>query len=196
MWTLLLKGRLPKVSADNQICLSIGGFDKGLYSQSYGFPVVMHGGESWTIKKAEHWRIDGFKLWCWRRLLRVPWTPRRSNQSILKEINSEYSLEGLIWKLKVQYFGHLMQRAESLEKTLMLGKTGAEEEGGARKRNFWMTSSTQWTWVWVNSGSWWWTRRPGMLWFMGSQRVEHDWATTDLNWTPGRDNNMLKAFCY
>ena len=86
------------------------------------FPVVMYGCESWTVKKAEHRRIDSFELWCWRRLLRVPWTGRRSNQSILKEINPEYSLEGLILKLKLQYFGHLIQRADSLEKSLMLGK--------------------------------------------------------------------------
>ena len=86
------------------------------------FPVVMYGCESWTIKKAEHRGIDAFELWCWRRLLRVPWTARRSNQSILKEINPEYSLEGLMLKLKLHYFGHLMQRANSLEKTLMLGK--------------------------------------------------------------------------
>ena len=86
------------------------------------FPVVMYGCESWTIKKAEHWRIDAFELWCWRRLLRVSWTARWSSQSILKEINSEYSLEGLMLKLKLQYFGHLMWRADSLEKTLRLGK--------------------------------------------------------------------------
>ena len=93
------------------------------------FPVVMYGSERWTIKKAEQWRIDAFKLWCWRRLLRVPWTARRSNQSILKEINSEYSLEGLMLKLKLQYFGHLMRRTDSLEKLLMLGKI----EGGKRR---------------------------------------------------------------
>ena len=87
------------------------------------FPVVMYGCESWTIKKAEHRRIDAFELWCWRRLLRVPWTARRSNQSILKEISPEYSLEGLMLKLKLQYFGHLMQRTHSFEKTLMLGKS-------------------------------------------------------------------------
>ena len=86
------------------------------------FPVGMNGCDSWTIKKAEHWRIDAFELWCWRRLLRVPWTARRSNQSILKEISPGYSLEGLILKLKLQYFGHVMWRADSLEKTLMLGK--------------------------------------------------------------------------
>ena len=94
------------------------------------FPVVMYGCESWTIKKAESQRTDDFELWCWRRLLRVPWTARRSNQSILKEISPEYSLEGLMLKLKLQYFGHLMRRTDSLEKTLMLGKT----EGGRRRR--------------------------------------------------------------
>ena len=92
------------------------------------FPVVLHGCESWTIKKAEHWRIDAFELWCWRRLLRVPWTARRSNQSTLKEINPECSLEGLMLKLKLQNFGYLMPRTDSLEKTLMLGKI----EGGRR----------------------------------------------------------------
>ena len=94
------------------------------------FPVVMHGFDSWTIKKAECLRIDAFELWCWRRLLRVPWTARRSNQSVLKEISPEYSLEGLMLKLKLQYFGYLMQRADSLEKTLVLGKI----EGGRRRR--------------------------------------------------------------
>ena len=94
------------------------------------FPVVMYGCESRTIKKAECQRIDAFELWCWRRLLRVPWTARRSNQSILKEISPEYSLEGLMLKLKLQYFGHLMQRADSLEKTLMLGKTKGRRRKG------------------------------------------------------------------
>ena len=93
------------------------------------FPVVMHGCESWTIKKVECRRIDAFELWCWRRLLRVPWTARRSNQSILKEINPEYSLEGLMLKLKLQYFGHLMERTDSLEKTLMLGKIEGRRRG-------------------------------------------------------------------
>ena len=99
------------------------------------FPVVTYGCESWSIKKAECWRIDAFELWCWRRFLRVPWTARRSNQSILKEINPEYSLEGLVLKLKFQYLGHLMQRADSLEKTLMLGKIeGKRRRGWQRKR--------------------------------------------------------------
>ena len=97
------------------------------------FSVVMYGCESWTIKKAEHWRIDVFEMWCWRRLLRVPWTARRSNQSILKEISPECTLEGLLLKLKLQYFGHLMQRADSLEKTLMLGKIERRRRRGQQK---------------------------------------------------------------
>ena len=111
--------------------------------------------------------------------LRVPWTARRSNQSILKEIKPENSLEGLM--LKLQYFGHLMQRADSFAKTLMLGRLRAGGEGDDRGWDGWMASPTQWTWVWVDSGSWWWTGRPGMLRFMGSQRVGHDWVT-ELNW--------------
>ena len=146
-------------------------------------PVVMYGGESWTIKKAEHRRIDAFELWCWRRLLRVPWTARRSNQSILKETSPGCSLEGLTLKLKLQYFGHLMQRIASFEKTLMLGKIeGGRRRGLQRMRwlDGWMVSPTQWTWVWVNSGSWRWTGRPGMLQSTGSQRVGHD-GVTELN---------------
>ena len=145
------------------------------------FPVVMYGCESWTIKKAERRRIDAFELWCWRRLLRVPWTAGRSNQSILKEISPEYSLEGLMLKLKLQYFGHLKQRVDSFEKTLMLGKIESRRRRGQQRMNGWMASLTQWTWVWVDAGSWWWTGRPGALWFMGSQRVRHDLAT-ELNW--------------
>ena len=104
------------------------------------FPVVMYGCESWTIKKAEHRRIDGFELWCWRRLLRVPWTARRSNQSILKEIGPGCSLEGLMLKLKLQYLGHLTQRADSLEKTLMLGKIEGRRRG--RQRMSWLDGIT------------------------------------------------------
>ena len=105
------------------------------------FPVVMYGCESWTIKKAEHWRTDAFELWCWRRLLRVLWTARRSNQSILKEISPKYSLEGLMLKLKLQYFGHLMWRADSLEKTLMLGKIEGRRRRG-RLRMRWLNGIT------------------------------------------------------
>ena len=98
------------------------------------FPVVMYGGESWTVKKAEHRRIDAFELWCWRRLLRVPWTARRSNQSILKEISPGISLEGMMLKLKLQYFGHLMRRVDSLEKILMLGGIGGRRRRGQQRR--------------------------------------------------------------
>ena len=115
------------------------------------------------LKKVEHWRIYAFKLWCWRRFLKVPWTARRSNQSILKEITPGCSLEGLILKLKFQYFGHLMWRTDSFEKTLMLERLKAGGKGDDRGCNCWMASPTQWTWVWVNSRSWWWTRRPGVL---------------------------------
>ena len=141
----------------------------------------MYGCENWTIKKAEHWRIDAFELWYWRRLLRVPWTTRRGNQPILKEISPEFSLEGLMLKLKLQYFAYLMRRTDSFEKTLMLGKI----EGGRRRGwgwDAWMASPTQWTWVWVSSRSGWWTGKPCMLQSMGSRRVRHDWVT-ELNWT-------------
>ena len=145
------------------------------------FPVVMYGCESWTIKKAERRRIDAFELWCWRRLLRVHWTARRSNQFILKETSSEYSLEGLMLKLKLQHFGHLMRRTDSFEKTLMLGKI----EGGTRRGRQWMrwldgiTDSL--IWVWGSSRSWWCTGKPGVLQSMGSQGVSHNWAT-ELKW--------------
>ena len=138
------------------------------------FPVVMYGCESWTIKKAEHWEMDAFELWCWRRLLRVPWTARRSNQSILKEISPEYSLEGLILKLKLQYFGHLIRRTDSFEKTLMLGKIdGRRRRGWQRMR--WLDGITDLMDMSLSKpGSWRWTGKPGMLQFMGLQRVRHD----------------------
>ena len=128
----------------------------------------------------------------WRRLLRVPFTARISNQSILKEISPEYSLEELM--LKLLYFGHLMRRADSLEKTLMLGGMGAGGEGDGRGWDGWMASPTRCTWVQVNSGSRWWTGRPGVLQFVGSQRVRHDWVT-ELNWRSYiilLDYNILK----
>ena len=146
-------------------------------------PVVMYACESWTVKKAEHRRIDAFELWCWRRLLRVPWIAKRSNQSILKEIGPGCSLEGMMLKLKLQYFGHFMQRVDLIHwKRLWCWEgLGARGEVDDRGWEGWMASLTQWTWVSVNSGSWWWTGRPGVLRFMGSQRVRHNWAT-ELNW--------------
>ena len=152
------------------------------------FPVVMYGCESWNIKKAERWRIDAFELWCWRRLLRVPWTARRCNQSILKGTNPEYLLEGLI--LKLQYFATWCEEPTHWKRPWCWERLRARGEGDNRRWDGWMSSPTQWTWVWVDSGSWWWIGKPGMLWFMGSQRVGHDWAT-ELNWKEennGRSN--------
>ena len=149
------------------------------------FPVAMYACKSWIMKKAEHWRIDAFELWCWRRLLRVPWTARRSNQSILEEINNRCSLEGLMLKLKLQYFGHLMQRVDLMERLWCWEGLGTGGEGDNRGWDGWMASPTQWTWVWVNSGSWWWTGRHGVLQFIRSQRVRHDWVTK-LNWTEAK----------
>ena len=135
------------------------------------FPVVMYGCESWTIKKAEHRRIDAFELWCWRRLLRVPWTSRRSNQSILNEINPKYSLEALMLKLTLQYFGHLMWRADSLEKTLILAKT----EG---RRMRWLDGIIDSMDIDLNKlQEKWRTGKPRVLQSMGWKRVGHYWLT-------------------
>ena len=143
------------------------------------FPVVMYGYASWTIKKAECWKINVFKLWCSRRLLQVPWTARRSNHSILKEINPEHSLEGLMMKLKVQYFGYLMPRADSLEETWerCWERWRAKGKGDNRGWDSWMASQTQWTWVWANSRRSGRAGKPDMLQSMGPQRVGHNSAT-------------------
>ena len=130
------------------------------------FPVVMYGCESWAIKKAECQNIDAFELWCWRRLL-SPLDCKEINQSILKGISPENSLEGPMLKLKLQYFGHLMWRTDSLEKTLMLGKVEGGGEGDDRGWGGWMASLTQWTWVWAIFGRWWRTGKPGILQSMG-----------------------------
>ena len=143
------------------------------------FPVVIYGCESW-IKKAEHQRIDAFALWCWRWLLRIPWTARRCNQSILKEISPEYSLKGLTLKLKVQYFGHLMWRTESFEKTLMLGKIEVRRRRGWQRMR-WLDGITDSMDMSLSglslSWSWWRTGRLGVLQSMGLQKIGHDWAT-------------------
>ena len=143
------------------------------------FPVVMYGCESWTVKKAEHQ-----KNWCFwtvvlKKTLESPWTVRRSNQSILKEINPGFSLEGLMLKLKLQYFGHLMQSVDSLEKPWCWEGLGVGEEGDNRGWDAWLASPTRWTWVCVNSWSWWWTGRPVVLQFLGLQRVRHGLATEE-----------------
>ena len=140
----------------------------------------MYGCESWTIKKAECQRIGAFKLWCWRRLLRVPWTARRSNQSILKETSTRCSLEGLMLKLKLQYFGHLMWRIDSSPWCWERLKVGGE--GDDKGWDGWMASLTQWAGVWASCRSWWWTGKLGMLQSMGLQGWTwlSDW--TDLNW--------------
>ena len=138
------------------------------------FSVVRHKCESWTIKKAECQRIDAFQLWCWRRLLWVSWAVRRSNQSILKEINPKYSLEGL--RIKLHYFGHLMQRVYSLEKTWCWERLRAAREGDNRGWDGWMVPLTQWTWVGANSRRQCRTGKPGVLQSMVSHRVRHNWA--------------------
>ena len=148
------------------------------------FPVVKYGCESWTVKKVECQRINAFELWHWRRLLRVPWTARRSNKSILKKISPGCSLEGQMLKLKLQYFFHISTWCEELthwKRPWCWETLRAEGERDDRGWDGWMTSLTQWTWVWVDSGSWWWTGRPDVLWFIESQRVGHNWVT-ELNW--------------
>ena len=145
------------------------------------FPVVMYGCESWTVKKTEHRRIDAFELWCWRRLLRVPWTARRSNQSILKDILGVHWRDRC-WSWNSNTLATWCEELTHLKRPWCWERLRAGGEGDDRGWDGWMASLTRWTCVWVNSGSWWWTGRPGVLWFMRSRRVRHDWVT-ELNWT-------------
>ena len=138
-------------------------------------PVVMYGYESWTIKKAERQRIDAFELWCWRRLFKVPWTVKRSKQSILKEI-SVHCLDGC-WSWNSNTYAISYEELTHLKRPWCWERLRARGEGDDRGWDGWMASPTQWAWVWVDSGSWWWTGRPGVLRFMGSQRVRHNWVT-------------------
>ena len=141
---------------------------------------VIYGCESWTIKKAECWRIDGFELWCWRRCLKVPWTAKISSQSILKEI-SPIHWKNWCWSWNSNTLATWCEELIHLKRSWYWERLRAGGEGDDRGWDSWMASPTQCTWVWVDSSSWWWTRRPGMLQFMESQRVRHDWAT-ELNW--------------
>ena len=159
-------------------------------SQSYGFPAVMYECCSWTMKKAEHQIIDAFELWCWRRLLRVPWTARRSNLSILKEIIAEYSLEGLMLRLKFQYLASWCEELTHLKRPWWWERLRVGGEGDDRGWNGCMASPTQWTWVWVNYRSWWCTRKSGMLQSMGLQIVRHDWVS-ELNWIELSSRNQI-----
>ena len=145
------------------------------------FSLVMYGCESWTIKEAEHWRIDAFELWCWGRILRVPWTARRSNQSILKETSVEYSLEGLMLKLKLQYLATWCKELTHWKRLWCWERLKEWREGDDREWDDWKISPTWWTWVWASSGSWWWTGRPGMLQSIGSQNRTQ--RATEMNWT-------------
>ena len=141
----------------------------------------MYGCESWAVKKAEHWRIDAFELWCWRRLLRIPWTARRSNQSILKEISQGVHWKDWCWGWNSNNLATSCEELTHWKRPWCWEGLRARGEGDDRGWDGWMASPTQWTWVWVNSRSWWWTGRPGVLQFMGLQRVGHDWVT-ELNW--------------
>ena len=157
------------------------------------FPVVMYGSESWTLKKAECQRIDAFELWCWR----VPWTAMGSNWSILKEISPGCSLVDWCWSWNSSTLATSCKELTHWKRFWCWERLGAGGEGDDRGWDGWMASLTRWTWVWVNSGSWWWTGRPGVLQFTGSQRVGHDWATElnllsdeqDMGWTGDKDTN-------
>ena len=147
------------------------------------FPWVMYGCESWTIKKVEHRRVDAFELWCWRRLLRVPWTARRLNQSILKEISWNIQWKEWCWSWSCNTLATWCKELTPWKRHQCWERSKAGE-GNDREWGGWMAPPTPWTWVWASSGSWWWTGKTGMLHSIGSQRVRHDWAT-ELNWCKG-----------
>ena len=170
--------------------------NKGPSSRSYGFSSSHVWCESWTIRKAEPQRIDTFELWCWRKLLRVPWTARRSNKSILKEISPEYSLEGLMLKLKLQYFAHLMQRLTYWKRPWCWERLKVGEEGDNRGWDGWMASPTRWTWVWANSRSWWWTgvlSVHSLVCWVHAVAKSQTWMTTELNRKKWKI--YIKLFC-
>ena len=191
--------------------------DKVRIVKAMVFPVVVYGRESWTIKKAEHQRIDAFELWRWRRLLRVPWTARRSNQSILKKISPECSLEGLIQSWNSNILASWCEEPTHLKRPWCWERLKEGVEGDDRGWDGWMASPTQWTWVSVSSGSWWLTGRPGLLRFMGSQRVEWDWKLESngrdfltfllplcvyrgctgatITFSPSTDGNLVRILC-
>jgi len=157
--------------------------NKGLSSQSYGFSSIH--GWMWELDCKESWRTDTFELWCWRRLLRILWMVRRSNQSILKEINPEYSLEGLMLKLKLQYLGHMLWRTDSVQKTLMPGKIEGKRRRGRQKMR-WLDGTTNMMDMSLSRlWSCWWTGKPGILQSTGLQRIRHDWATEQTELTEG-----------
>ena len=156
------------------------------------FPVVMYGCEIWTIKKAEHWRIDAFELWCWRKLLRVPWTERRYNQSILKDFSPDYSLEGLMLKLNLQYFGTWCEELTHLKRPWCWERLKAEGDREGRGWDGWMASRTWWTWVWVSPGSWWWTGKPSGGPWGHKELAMIDW----LNWTERHTISLQKKDGY
>ena len=151
------------------------------------FPVVMYGCECWAIKKAEHRRIGAFELWCWRRLLKVPWTASRFNQYILKEMDVHWKNWCWSWNSNTSSMGY--EELTHLKVPWCWERLRAGE-GDDREWDGWVASPTQWTWIWGDSGSWWWTGRPGALWFMGSKRVRRNWAT-ELNWTEGQEIGII-----
>ena len=162
--------------------------------KSIVFPLVMYGCESWTLKKAECWRIDAFELWCWRRLLRVPWTSRRSNRSILKRLVLGVHWKDWCWRWNSK-LATWCEELTHLKRPWCWKRLRAGAEEDERGWDGWMASPTQWTWVWVDSGSWWWTGRPGILWFMELQRLGQNWVT-ELNWTGSKEKRRVHDVQY